>query len=299
MLISKVKHALRRICSIVLSKPIDSTTLDDIEQVKSIFQLMIDSGLSPKQIQEKYNIEYSDFGMFLKRCLGMTIRSHKSALQNFHTKNGTLITNAKNRYYQDCKFKFQLRGAMFVPGYENLDTLGLYHPTKNPNGLCRDHMISIAFGWANNIDPKIISHPANCQLISNQENIAKGSTSCIALNQLLERIENINLLPIKTKIITPRTDTHKKNISNSILKINQEKRKRNKNCRETKERWCPGRDSNSQFFRRRGLRPLCIPFHHPGVFLFIRHRGIIFKMVSNDRLLDQSFPHCRAQSQLL
>lgn len=216
MLIPKTNHALRKMCAIVLSKHVDSTTLDDVEQVKSIFQTFVDTGLSPKQIQEKYNLKYTDFGMFMKRCLCMTIRSHKSALQNFHINHGTHITDQKIKYKQECEFRFSINNLKFIPGIEHLSKLGMYHPIKNPNGLVKDHMISKEYGWLNKIDPKLISHPANCRLITNQENITKGSTSSMTLQDLLERIDNINIVPTELKIALPKSDEHKKKISESI-----------------------------------------------------------------------------------
>ena len=37
---------------------------------------------------------------------------------------------------------------------------------NNQNGVSRDHMYSCAEGFKHNISPLIISHPANCQLIT-------------------------------------------------------------------------------------------------------------------------------------
>lgn len=218
MLIPKVKHALRKICSIVLSKPIDNTTLDDIEQVKSIFQSFIDSGSSPKQIQEIYNLKYTDFGMFMKRCLGMTIKTHRAALQNFHIKNGTLLSDVKLRYKTDAAFKFSLHNLPFIPGIDKLTELGMFHPTKNPSGLVKDHMVSLEYGYQNNINPDIIAHSANCRLITNMENITKGSDCSISLEQLMERILDINVMPESIKIVVPRTEIHKQRISESNIK---------------------------------------------------------------------------------
>jgi len=42
------------------------------------------------------------------------------------------------------------------------------------------------------IDPNIISHPANCQLMVHNENISKNRRSDISYEDLLKRIEDFN-----------------------------------------------------------------------------------------------------------
>lgn len=221
--IPKTKHALRRICSAILSKPEEETTLDDIEIIKCIFQSHLDSGLSPRQIKEKYQIQYTDFGMFLKRCLGLIIKSHSEAAINFRIKDGSRITDEKELYRQKCQFRFNVKNFEFIPGLENISKLGIYHPTKNPNGLCRDHMVSVEYGWTHKIDPAIISHPANCQLISNSENISKNSNCHLTIDQLLARIDDITVPVDKIKVFVPKSEEHKKKISESIKRLYEQK----------------------------------------------------------------------------
>lgn len=224
--IPKSKHALRKLCSIVFNKHIDETVLSDIDKLKEIFQGLLDAGYSPKQIKEKYNLQYSDFGMFLKKCLGLSIKSHKDAALNFRIKDGSRLTDDKKIYKNLCQFKFNVAEYNFIPGLSKLNDVGFYHPIKNPNGLCRDHMISIEYGWVNKIDPKIISHPANCQLITNSDNISKNSDSCITIEQLLERIDNSVIELVKTKIPVTKSDSHRLAISKSIKKINLERKEK-------------------------------------------------------------------------
>jgi hypothetical protein len=50
-------------------------------------------------------------------------------------------------------------------------------------------MYSVKDGFLNNIDPKILAHPANCQLIRHNDNVSKGSKSCISIEELMMRIE--------------------------------------------------------------------------------------------------------------
>ena len=53
-------------------------------------------------------------------------------------------------------------------------------------------MISIKFGYRNNIDTSFICHPANCKLLPHNDNISKHDKCSISLDVLKERIENCN-----------------------------------------------------------------------------------------------------------
>jgi len=77
-----------------------------------------------------------------------------------------------------------------LKGYELLEQFGWYHPTKNPNGVSRDHMYSVKDGWDNKVPFNIINHPANCCLMINKDNNIKGRKSSITLEELNCRVEN-------------------------------------------------------------------------------------------------------------
>ena len=55
-------------------------------------------------------------------------------------------------------------------------------------------MISINYGFQNDIDPKLISHPANCQLIQHTENNKKNDSCSISLEDLYNRINHFEIL---------------------------------------------------------------------------------------------------------
>lgn len=101
------------------------------------------------------------------------------------------ITNEKileKMIYRDaCTFK--LDGIIDrIVGFDLLQKYGMYSK-KNPNGVVRDHRISINYGFINEIDPKIISHPANCEFLQHKDNARKTFTNSITFEQLLEDIE--------------------------------------------------------------------------------------------------------------
>lgn len=73
-----------------------------------------------------------------------------------------------------------------------IEKYGWYSPSNKRNnlgGVSRDHIYSVMEGFKNNIDSKILSHPANCQLMIHNDNISKGNKSSITLEELLEKIK--------------------------------------------------------------------------------------------------------------
>lgn len=213
ILVPKEKHSIIRICKIVLKINRD-INFDDVCLLKTKIQEHLDSGMSPADIKKFYSIKYTDFGMFIKKCLGMKIYSVKDAVNNFYRKNNRSNTDEKQIYKKQCDFKFDPFSIPEIPGYALLQKFGVYHPINNPNGVCRDHMVSIEFGWRNKIDPILISHPMNCQFITNIENISKGSKSCIDIETLLDRIKNSRYEIIENMSISlPKTRSHKQKIS--------------------------------------------------------------------------------------
>ena len=70
---------------------------------------------------------------------------------------------------------------------------------NNLNGVSRDHMFSVSEGFKQNIDPYLISHPANCKLIIHNDNQKKKHNSSITLEELKLKIKNWDLkYPIGT-----------------------------------------------------------------------------------------------------
>jgi hypothetical protein len=110
------------------------------------------------------------------------------------------------------RFKFNVYQ---IPEYFDLDlleTIGWYscpgkrrkRDAKNTSGVSRDHLYSISDGITNKIHPLILSHPANCRLISHMENKSKHSKSSITIDQLIENILNFQFtenVKIHSKIV--------------------------------------------------------------------------------------------------
>ena len=95
-------------------------------------------------------------------------------------------------FRQKCKFKFNV---YTFPEYFDLKLLEEYgwysarNKGDNFNGIVRDHIYSIHDGRKNNIDPIILSHPANCRLIRHIDNIKKHKNSDITIEELYTKIK--------------------------------------------------------------------------------------------------------------
>ncbi len=100
------------------------------------------------------------------------------------------------KYYKNCQFQFNLSDYPNEFDFGLINKYGWYQAKNhgnNLNGISRDHMISVKFGYENNINPEIIKHPANCRLMQHSENSSKWKTCSITLKELIVKINNWNL----------------------------------------------------------------------------------------------------------
>lgn len=105
----------------------------------------------------------------------------------------------KELYYEDCAFKFNVYHYPEKFDLSLIEKHGWYEcyspkcgKENNTNGVSRDHMVSVMYGYKNGIDPKIISHPANCELVLQRDNISKREKCSISLEELMGRINKWN-----------------------------------------------------------------------------------------------------------
>jgi hypothetical protein len=90
-------------------------------------------------------------------------------------------------YRDECSFN--INGIIEkIRGYNLLKIYGMYSK-NNPNGVVRDHRISVNYGFIHKIDSKIISHPANCEFLQHKDNARKTFKNSITIDQLLEDIK--------------------------------------------------------------------------------------------------------------
>jgi hypothetical protein len=123
----------------------------------------------------------------------------------FYSKTVRQIYPYLKRNYEDycraCKFTFgiSLYPEWFSYARDLIIQHGWYasssktHPgISNPTGVSRDHKISVSYGFNHNIDPTIISHPANCEIMQHKLNSSKKTKCSISLDQLLLDIKAFN-----------------------------------------------------------------------------------------------------------
>ena len=98
-------------------------------------------------------------------------------------------------YRADCAFRFNVYDFPDEFDLSLVEEFGWYRAKNRGNnlqGVSRDHIISVRYGFDNNIGADIISHPANCQLLRHGENISKGKKCHLTIEQLFDRIRYWN-----------------------------------------------------------------------------------------------------------
>lgn len=101
----------------------------------------------------------------------------------------------KHLYKFSCQFKFSLNSFPNEFDFSLIEKYGWYKAKNrgdNLNGVSRDHIYSRDKGFENLIDPYIISHPANCQLLRHNDNASKHSDCDIEIENLINKIKEWN-----------------------------------------------------------------------------------------------------------
>jgi hypothetical protein len=117
----------------------------------------------------------------------------KPCRNEFNRKNMDVFT----LYKANSAFKFSLNEFPNEFDFSLIKKFGWYSPSnsKKPNigGVSRDHMISVKEGFKLGIEPKLLNHPANCQLMVHSDNISKNKKSSLTLDELIVRINEWDL----------------------------------------------------------------------------------------------------------
>lgn len=103
--------------------------------------------------------------------------------------------NAMYVYRRACAFAFNVYDYPKLFNLQLIEEHGWYSAANrggNMGGVSRDHMYSVKEGFTNDVDPGIIAHPVNCELMRHPDNNRKKCTSSISLVELRERIKNFN-----------------------------------------------------------------------------------------------------------
>jgi hypothetical protein len=96
-------------------------------------------------------------------------------------------------YFEACKFKHSFYDYATPEEIAIVKEYGIFNASSNSKGCVRDHLYSRRSGFENNVDPDIISHPANSEIILHSENVRRAHSKYgddqITLKELLLKIE--------------------------------------------------------------------------------------------------------------
>lgn len=113
-----------------------------------------------------------------------------------YIKNCKITNEFLCKYYKNlCDFNFSLNAYPEEFDFSLIEKYGWYKAKNrgnNLNGISRDHIYSRNKGFENLIDPYIISHPANCQLLRHNDNVSKLDKCEITIEDLIGKIKKWN-----------------------------------------------------------------------------------------------------------
>jgi hypothetical protein len=105
-------------------------------------------------------------------------------------------SDAKNRkavYRLQCRFKLNPKDHADLYDFDLIRSNGWYSASNskaghNPDGVTWDHLYRIEEGFKNHVDPEIMNHPANAEMITWKDNFNRKSSQ-ITLDELKLRID--------------------------------------------------------------------------------------------------------------
>lgn len=145
------------------------------------------SYIDRNQVSEKLK-KYKVCPVCKKEFNGRSIYCSKLCVSN--KRQSHLIGYEK--YKRQCQFNFTLSDYPKEFNFDIIKEHGWYSAKNkgdNPNGVSRDHIISVRWAFENGVNPELIKHPANCQLMRHKDNVSKGKKESISVNALLEKIQ--------------------------------------------------------------------------------------------------------------
>lgn len=159
-------------------------------------QAAYDSGLSTRDVCKHFTISTNaifravNLGLFSTRSVSDAVKVHLTLKPRDYSSYRVNRTELVN-YRADCKFNFNLSDYPEEFDFQLVTEHGWYSAKNRGNniyGVSRDHMLSVRHGFDNDIDPKILAHPANCKLMLHSDNVSKLSKCSITLDELLIKI---------------------------------------------------------------------------------------------------------------
>lgn len=134
--------------------------------------------------------------IYKNKCIKTNKIFYSKSYQKYHP---TIIKDRQHYAYL-CKFKFSISefpkwfDGRLIKDHGWYSTPGSRKGLRNLNGVSRDHLVSIDYGFRHNIPPAIISHPANCKLVLHKDNQRKRASCAISVKELMLRTSQFNTL---------------------------------------------------------------------------------------------------------
>lgn len=159
-------------------------------------KLKISKGIKKHYIDNNKLITYETKPELFHQCLECNnyIRLYRKYC-DIHCKNNYMFKkkNIRQKYCVLSHFMFNLKNFSNEFNFNLIKQYGWYSASNkgnNKNGISRDHIYSVYDGMHNKINPLILAHPANCQLMNHNFNLLKSRKSNISLEDLLSKIND-------------------------------------------------------------------------------------------------------------
>ena len=148
-------------------------------------------------LTEKGKVQFNKSELSSRKCIvcdkniSYERRSNKMFCSSVcYFKHNRKYLDLINKYKSLTKFKFHLKDYSDEFDFDLIREHGWYKAANrgnNLNGVSRDHIYSVVKGFEDKVNPLLLAHPANCQLLRHNDNISKGTES-ITIDELLDRI---------------------------------------------------------------------------------------------------------------
>ena len=177
----------------------NSRTWSDADKMKKSFS--IKHSEKAKAANRKNRLKLIKSGKYIKQT-----KLCKNCDSKFVTRHDNIFCSRKclkeyrrisilayRKYVLDCRFNFPLQNYPDEFDFSLFDKYGTYKAKNrgdNLNGISRDHIVSMKYGFENNISSEIIRHPANCQLLTQSQNSLKHIKCGMTIEELLNKIKS-------------------------------------------------------------------------------------------------------------
>lgn len=153
-----------------------------------------------KRICENCGNEFTPKTTKQKYCCNDCYESHKLVKLYMRKFNCAEEDIEKNKvlfslYKRQCKFTFCIYDYTNEFNISLIKENGWYSASNrgnNLNGVSRDHKFSVNEGFKQKIDPYLISHPANCELILQNDNSSKHDKCSLTIDKLIQNVNEWN-----------------------------------------------------------------------------------------------------------